>query len=87
VEDTNGFAVGRKHLGEALIAVRRFIQSSSAENDVGPGEPILHHLRLDETFGGGDVETHSFVATGDVEAHGGGLMRFSEAITPPIGTP
>ena len=46
MQDPDGLAVGRKHLGEALVAVGRFIQTTTAQHDVGPVQPTFHHLRL-----------------------------------------
>src|SRR5215469_1872712 len=36
-----------QNLRQPLVAVRRLVHSSSAEDDVGLCQPFVHHLRLD----------------------------------------
>jgi hypothetical protein len=50
VQDTDGVAVGCEHLGQALVAVGRFIQAAAAQHDVAALQPALHHLRLDQAL-------------------------------------
>ncbi len=50
MQDTDGIAVGCEDLGEALVAVGRFVEAAATQDYVSALQPALHHLRLDEAF-------------------------------------
>ena len=50
VQDADGVAMRCQNLREALVAVRRLIDASATQDYVGPRQPVVHHMRLDQTL-------------------------------------